>query len=275
MNAGALRVVVVDDEPLSVRRMQRALEGLPDVEVVGTAGDGIEAAGLIARLKPDLVFLDIRMPGLSGLDLAKSFAGDGSPLIVFVSAFDRFAVRAFEVAAVDYLLKPAPLDRLGEAVARARRRLAESETLRNYGELQQVVSALRAERDADAGAAPDAGEIWITHTLGRARLPAAEILRAEAERDYVRIHARDRSYLIRGPLHALACKLDPARFARVHRSALVQLDAVQEVVRSGAGGLVLVLEGGDRVPVGRTYAAGVLGLLGAARPQRARDAGRG
>jgi DNA-binding LytR/AlgR family response regulator len=264
MSERTLTAVLVDDEPLSIRRLQRGLDEIGGVRVVGAAQDAVAGAEAIASLRPDVVFLDIRMPSVSGLDLARALSGEDAPQIVFVSAFDSYAAAAFEVAAVDYLLKPAPLERLRAAVERVRRRLADRDAAQGAEELAQVLAALRAESGGERP--PPRGELWITHSLGRARLPATDIVRAVAERDYVRIHTRERSYLVRGPLQDLAAKLDPLQFARAHRSVLVRLDCVSEVVRRGASDLSLTLADGSRVPVGRTHAAKLLALLGAELP---------
>lgn len=246
-----LRVVIVDDEPLALRRLEIALSEIPGVEIVGRARDGEQGLEVIGQTKPDLVFLDVRMPSQSGLDLAGTLQSAGSPAVIFVTAYGRYATDAFDLAAVDYLLKPVEFARLKTAVDRARADLAARESSVRLAELNAVIAALREE--ADPVAQRYESEIWITERGGRVRVPVEEIECFEAERDYVRIHTGERSYLVRTSIRSLTERLDPSLFTRVHRSFLVQLDRVERIVRKNAGASALVLKSGREVPIGRRF----------------------
>lgn len=256
-----LRIALVDDEPPALRRLQMALEKARDVEVVGQAGNGEEALALIRRGGIDVVLLDIRMPGLSGLDLARAIDPAEAPAFIFVTAFSRFATDAFELAAVDYLLKPVEFERLHEALERARQSLQSRAARLRIAELEEVVAALRA---AEAGA-PESGfadEIWVPDRGDRLRLPVSLIDWVEAERDYVRIHSRGRSFLVRKAIRKLQAELDPADFLRVHRGALVRRDRIVRLARRPGGPAAVVLQSGAEVPVARRQAAQVRRVVG-------------
>ncbi|MBW8813567.1 MAG: response regulator transcription factor [Caulobacterales bacterium] len=260
--AAPLRVALVDDEPPALRRLQMAIAKTRDVEVVGQATSGPEALALIRRGGVDVVLLDIRMPGLSGLDLARAIKPEEAPAFIFVTAFSRFAADAFELAAVDYLLKPVEFDRLHEALERARQTLASRVARSRIAELEEVVAALRAA-EADAPADGFVDEIWAPDRGDRVRLPVALIDWVEAERDYVRIHSRGRSFLVRKAIRTLQAELDPAEFIRVHRGALVRRDRIVRLARRPGGPSAVVLQTGAEVPVARRQAAMVRKLVGA------------
>jgi two-component system LytT family response regulator len=216
-----MRVLVVDDEPLARRRLLRLLRNEPDVTVVGECGDGESALQTLARLAPDVLLLDVRMPGIDGLQVAAA-ARSPRPVIVFVTAYDQYAVAAFEREAVDYLLKPVDGARLRGAIDRARRRLR----LRHL----PVVSRGR-------GVFVPVGDIeWI-----------------EAARNAVGVHTAGAVHCVRGPLWRVLQRLDPARFRRVSRSAIVNVDRVREVLPWSHGDAVIVLQSGRRVRVSRRY----------------------
>ena len=247
-NAPALRVLVVDDEPLAAERLVRLCARLPGVEVVGTAADGQTALARTGEFAPDLMLLDIAMPGLDGVALARLLARrDPAPAVVFVTAHAAHAVTAFELAATDYLLKPVSLPRLEQAVARA--------------------AAARPARQATF-----LTEVWVPRGREMVRLGVDALDLLEAERDYVRLHARGQSFLLRVTLSELERRLDPARFVRVHRSAIVPLDRVRAVGR-GAGGWAVRLSTGASVRVGRSFQAALQRISGrpgfTAQPRRA------
>ncbi|WP_199556330.1 LytR/AlgR family response regulator transcription factor [Sandaracinobacteroides hominis] len=239
-----LKTLIVDDEPLAVERMQILCSRLAGVQLVGTASDSEAALRLIDALEPDLVFLDIAMPGLTGLDVANALEGrERAPAIVFVTAFDQFAVAAFDAAAVDYLLKPVAPERLEKAVARAAERLR-----------------IAAETPADAAPADAsryAREFWVPNRGELTRVAVADIDRIEAERDYMRLHAGNRSWLIHETIGALEARLDPAEFIRLHRSSIVRRDRVARLAHDGQGNWTAELEGGQQLRIGRTYLASV------------------
>lgn len=265
----ALRVLIVDDEPLARRRLEILLREQAAVELVGAAPDGFSARRMIAELSPDVVLLDIKMPGLTGLELLDALAGDGTcetappqvaPIVIFVTAFDRFALDAFERAAFDYLLKPVEPARLAASLARARESLADRAAAERVQELEEVLRNLRsgpAPDPAASDAAPSdrqvwAREIWIQERGGRASLPVAAIDWVAAERDYVRIHTASRSFLVRQSIGALAARLDPALFLRVHRSSLVRADRIVRI-RQASGRGAVTLSTGAEVAVSRRH----------------------
>jgi two-component system response regulator AlgR len=239
-----LKTLIVDDEPLAVERMQILCARLPGIQLVGTATDGEAALRLIDALEPDLVFLDIAMPGLTGLDVANALEGrQRFPAVVFVTAFDQFAVAAFDAAAIDYLLKPVAPDRLERAVQRVQER-------RRAGEaLPPSASEPAAQRYAQ--------EFWVPNRGELTRVAVADIDRIEAERDYMRLHAGNRSWLIHETIGALEARLDPAHFIRLHRSAIVRRDRITRLAHDGQGNWTAELTGGDQLRIGRTYLASV------------------
>lgn len=267
----ALRVVVVDDEPLARRGLELELRKIANLSLVGMAEDGDSGFDLIRSTRPDVVLLDVKMPIVDGLQLAGSLGEGGAPAIIFVTAFAQFALDAFKLAAIDYVLKPIAPDRLRAALERARSRVEQSTAAERAERLQMLVEALR--REEGAGETPGAA-IWVSGARGRQRLPLAEIEWFEAQRDYVRIHAGGRSCIQRGTLTDLNGKLNSEAFLRVHRSAIINLNAVAAIERRGGGLYSVRLASGIEVPVGRSYLsslrsritrAGVLQIRGSAR----------
>ena len=249
----ALRVLLVDDEPLALDRLTALFGDLDGVELVGTAREGREAAERIAALRPDLVMLDIQMPGKSGLRVAADLPEEARPEIVFVTAFEQYAPDAFDVEAADYLLKPVRLDRLRQAVERARRRRA----------MREAVERVRTS------AAPVVGEegryaqaIWVQVRGGRIRLPIERIEWIEAAKDYAMLHTATRSHIHRASMSALEALIDPAELIRVHRSTFVRPSLVTGVQRLGKGLFALEMRDGAVVQVGPSYAKAVLERLG-------------
>lgn len=254
-----LRIALVDDEPPALRRLQVAIDKTPDAQVVGQASSGEAALALIRQGGVDVVLVDIRMPGLSGLDLVRAVDPVTAPAFIFVTAFSRFATDAFELAAVDYLLKPVEFDRLREALDRARQALQSRAARTRIAELEEVVAALRGSEPAPGGFVE---EIWAPDRGDRVRLPVDLIDWVEAERDYVRIHSRGRSFLVRKAIRTLQAELDPAEFLRVHRGALVRRDRIVRLARRAGGPCTVVLQSGAEVPVARRQAAAVRQLIG-------------
>lgn len=239
-----MRILVVDDEPLALERLEALLGEFPDVEVVGRALDGDEAAELIEQLKPDIALLDIQMPNRDGMSLARSLKEGPDTEVVFVTAFDHFAAEAFEVDAVDYLLKPVEPARLKLAIERARRR-----RLADGGKAGEVFEA----SEPPAQAEPYTTTLWVRRTRGLVRVEIAGVEWIEAARDYVLLHTLSRSHMYRTTMEALARRLDPVVMVRVSRSAFVRRDAVVRALRRGRGSMVLELADGAEIPVGNTY----------------------
>lgn len=238
-----LRVLLADDEPLALQRLTALLSTETDVAIVGRAEDGDEAAALIAAERPDLVFLDIRMPKQGGLALARSLIDDSSVEVVFVTAFDHFASEAFDLDAVDYLLKPVKASRLSIALDRARRRRA-----------AQPAPLAPAKAPEPAPPSPSAlAGFWLPHRDGSFWVPIDTIDWIEAAGDYVILHTPRRSHILRSTMDAIQTQLGAEIVVRVSRSAFVRRDAVARVVRQGAG-LVVVLHDRTAVRVGSTFA---------------------
>ncbi|WP_129793052.1 LytTR family DNA-binding domain-containing protein [Sphingosinicella sp. CPCC 101087] len=258
-----LRILTVDDEPLALLRLEQALRRIPDVAHVGAAASCREALDSIHSLRPDVVLLDISMRDGSGFDVVDRLNGEAPPAIVFVTAFDHFAVRAFETKAVDYVLKPVSSQRLGEAIGRARDRLESVDAANQLAELRLVVDELRREL-RDGKAAVTRAELWIRGNVGGyVRIFSDEIEWVKAEDDYVRLHVGDKSYLMRSSLRALAPKIDADRqFVRVHRAALVRKSAIRAVHRLPIGRLEVELQSGQRIPTGRVYARQLKAVIG-------------
>ncbi|NIJ19169.1 DNA-binding LytR/AlgR family response regulator [Sphingomonas naasensis] len=248
-----LRVLLVDDEPLALRRLATLFADIDDTEVVGTATTGREAEERIEALCPDLVMLDISMPQKSGLRVASDLGSGERPEIVFVTAFEQYAPDAFEVEAADYLLKPVRFDRLRQAVERARRRR----------EQRDAVDRLAAMPQSDAPARGEA--IWIQVPTGQIRLPVDQIEWIEAAKDYVMLHTATRSYIHRISMTALEVLLESSALMRVHRSTFIRPALVAGVQRLGRGLIALEMRDGAVVQVGPSYVKAVLARLGLAR----------
>jgi two-component system response regulator AlgR len=232
----SLRLLVVDDEPLAVERLQILLARIPETALVGTASDGEAALRLAEGVAPDAVLLDIAMPGMDGIDVARALARlPKPPKVIFVTAFDTFAVAAFDIDAVDYLMKPVTPDRLERAVERVRERLQNGAT----------EPAKVAPRHLE--------EFWVSEASGLVRLAVRDIDRISAERDYMRLHAGKRSWLINHTIAKLEEELDPALFVRIHRSAMVRRDYVCGLRRDDTGRWYARFPDGEEQKVGRLY----------------------
>ena len=261
MTTPALTVLLADDEPLALRRLQRLVCEVADIRIVATAADGDQALALARETAAQVVIIDIKMPGLDGVSVARALAGPGDgPVVIFATAFDRYAVQAFDLAAVDYLLKPFDGPRVAEALGRARAQIQAREAEQRIGELRAIVQNLRAA-PRDPGGGGFETELWIDGRGGARRILLCDLDWIEAERDYVRLHVGDRGHLVRDSIRGLVARLDPAAFVRIHRSAVVQRDRVVQLASRPGGGLVAVLSTGMRLPVGRSHAAALRRLF--------------
>jgi two-component system LytT family response regulator len=238
-----LRVLIVDDEAVARRRLRRMLAAETGVTVVGECEDGRSALDAIASTAPDLVLLDVQMPERDGFDVLRAIPAAEMPAVIFVTAFDRYALRAFDVHAVDYLLKPFTPDRLTAAIGRARERIASRTAASGPAALAET---LRRERRY-------LSRVTITSASRAVVVDLRDVDWIAAEDNYVRLHTRGRHYLRRGTLKALEQQLDPASFVRVHRSALVRIDRIAEIHAAGHGDGNLVLRDGTTVPLSRTW----------------------
>lgn len=248
-----LRVLAVDDEVLALRRLRLMLQAMPYVEQVGEADGVRDALAKIESLAPDVLLLDIRMRDGSGFDLVQALARRATaPAIVFVSAFNRFAVRAFETSAVDYLLKPIERDRLGKALQRARERRGEADAVQRVAELQEIIGNLRAAA-ADEGDPAYEPEFWVRKGNALVKVPVDSIEWVASEDEYVRLNTATDSYLMRGSIRQLESRLDPARFVRIHRRWLVRKAAIVELRAVGLGRVEAVLRSGKHFKAGRVY----------------------
>jgi two-component system, LytTR family, response regulator len=254
----ARRVVIADDEPLARERLRMLLARRPEYRVVAECENGVQAVEAIAAERPDIVFLDIKMPALDGLEVVQALSeqdpgGAEGPAVVFVTAFDEFAVRAFEVNALDYLLKPVDRPRLDRALERAEHRLT-----RAGGGLDPAMLAfletLRAERGLPSRfLVRGKGELYFVR--------ADSIDWADAQGNYVRLHAEGRAHLVRDTLKAFEAKLDPAKFVRIHRSAIVNIERVVRIEPYVNGEYVVTLRDGARLTTSRTHGARLHELL--------------
>lgn len=249
-----LTILIVDDEPLATRRLKVLIERGQGLRLVGVAVDGEDAIEAIATLKPDVVLLDVQMPGLDGFEVVDRLAAMPSPAIIFVTAFDQHASRAFGAQAVDYLLKPVEAARLYAALDRARDRVDQIDAARQVAELLEIIANLRRV-SAASPAKRFESEFWVKSLGEIVRVPVDTIERIESERDYVRLHTRERSFLHREPLGDIEKRLDPDAFLRVHRSTIVRRSCVEAIGKSLSRTPVLRLFSGETVPVGRSYSA--------------------
>ncbi len=238
-----IRAAIVDDEPLARESLKLLLAKHEDVEIVGEARHGRDAIAVIRARRPDVVFLDIQMPGMSGLDVLREI-DPASAAFVFVTAYDRYAIDAFERRALDYLLKPYTDARFDEVLARVREHLK----ARSLQQLGERVVAMLAETAPAAGAG---GTLAIKDGRRTLLLPWADIEWIEASDYYARVHARGTSHLLRESLKSLERSLDPARFVRVHRSAIVNRERVRAIETLPSGDAIAVLDSGERVRVSR------------------------
>jgi two-component system LytT family response regulator len=242
---GDIRVLVADDEPLARRGVRQLLTRHADMTVVGESRNGQETVLALDALKPDLLFLDVQMPGMDGFAVLRAREPGRLPCVVFVTAHDQFAVRAFEAHALDYLVKPLNIERFEAALARVRERLRMMQASDYARKLTALLAAARAEREKKG-----IQRLVVSTSTSEVVVPVAEIDWISAYDYYARLHVGAKAYLVRESLSSLESRLDPTRFARAHRAAIVQLDRVREL-RTTARGDVAILRDGSRIPVSR------------------------
>src|SRR3954447_8380568 len=246
MQTASTRVLIVDDEPLARERLRTLLADEPGMEVAGEAADGGGAADAIRALDPDLVFLDVQMPGSSGFDVIETVGAARMPFVIFVTAFDRYALRAFDVHALDYLLKPFDRDRFSDALARARDRIERS----SNGDLERRLLAI--VNDLKPG--PQSLERFVIKSGGRVFfLRAEDIEWIEAAGNYVKLHVGAETHVFRETMNSLEARLNPSVFFRIHRSHIVNIERVRELQPWFNGEYVVFLTSGARLTLSRGY----------------------
>lgn len=267
-----MRVLIVDDELLARQRVRRLLQAEDEVEVVGEAADGHEAVAMIRTMAPDLVCLDVQMPGLDGFGVLRALDGGPVPLVLFITALDDHAQRAFEVHAVDYVLKPVEPERFRQAFQRARAQQAQAAASQRLGMLLESARRMAEPTAADDGLGPHAPLRPAAHLLAAAQPASAYTARLlvrqdgrmlfvkvadvdwiEADRNYVRLHAGDAVHTVRERIRVLADALDPRRFARIHRSTVVNLTRVREIKPWYSGDAIVILHDGTQLRLSRHY----------------------
>lgn len=254
-----IRTILVDDEKLAIQGLQLRLEPFDDVEIIGTCSNGREAIRKIKTEKPDLVFLDIQMPGFDGFSVVKGIMEIEPPLIVFVTAYQEHAIRAFEANAVNYLMKPVDEEKLADTIERVRQRIAEKKSAEEAEKLKNVLTEVApdaaeefAEGETEAAErfeklinVKDRGQIF--------RVEVGSIEYIEAAGDYMCIYTGDNSLILRETMKDLEKRLDPRKFQRVHRSTIINLDQVRQVKPHTNGECFLMLDSGAEVKVSRSY----------------------
>jgi two-component system LytT family response regulator len=258
----SIRTILVDDEPLATQGLRLRLQAHEDVEIIATASNGREAIRAIKTDKPDLVFLDIQMPGFDGFSVIQGLLEVEPPLFVFVTAYDQYALKAFEAQAVDYLMKPVEEDRLAATMERVRQRLAERRGADEAGRLKEALEE-HAPAAADQLAGEVSGEGHASNRFERMinikdqgqifRVDVDTIEKIDAAGDYMCITTTNNTLILRETMKDLEKRLDPRRFQRVHRSTIVNLDLVRQVKPHTNGECFLVLNSGSEVKVSRSY----------------------
>ena len=239
-----MRALLVDDEPLARQRIRQLLKNEADVEIAGEAGNGMEAVRLIEELQPDLVFLDVQMPELDGFGVVDAIGVDRMPATLFVTAYDQHAVKAFEVHALDYLLKPFDRERFQKALARVRE--WRGRPVRDPQPFESLLAEIRKDHPTPDRFLVRTGERYVL-------VKAASIQWIEAEDNYVRLHVEGESHLMRQTMAGILERLDPKQFRRIHRSAIVNLDFVRELQSWTGGDMLVLMRDGTRLTLSRTY----------------------
>jgi two-component system, LytTR family, response regulator len=253
-----IRTIIVDDEPLARDGVRLHLAAEEDIEIVGEAASGEEAVALIETARPDLLFLDVQMPGLDGFAVLDAISPARMPVTIFTTAFDEFALRAFDAHAIDYVLKPYDARRFHQAIERARVQLNGRRGSSTDDRLDSLLDELRTRnRYLERLVVRSGGRILI--------LRVAEIDWIEAASNYVRLHAGGREYLLRETMTALESKLDPMQFVRIHRSTIVQVDRIRELEPLFQGDYVVVLDDATRLTSSRGYRDRLQELLQSSR----------
>lgn len=263
MTEEKIRVMLVDDEPLALRGLKLRLQQFPEIEIIAECANGREAVKQIKALDPDAVFLDIQMPGLDGFGVVRALLGGPAPLIVFVTAYDKYAIDAFEANALDYIVKPVEEERLKDAIHRVREALKSKAASSRESKLIEMLASL-SDDDRDRIKELINDPEWSDKQRYAERLSfkdgskvvvlmADEIEWIDAAGDYMCIHAGGKTHIIRETMKALTAKLDPSRFQRVHRSVIVNIAKVKELHPHSNGEYFLILDNGQELKLSRSY----------------------
>ncbi|MBR0553815.1 LytR/AlgR family response regulator transcription factor [Stakelama marina] len=247
-----LRAVLSDDEPLALDRLADLVGRLPDIEIAATAGNGDETLAAVERQEPDIVFLDVEMPGLDGFDVVEELLRreSAAPLVVFVTAYPEFAAHAFDTGAIDFLTKPVRIGRLETAIERVRQAIEDRSARERLVAIGEQLHRLREERQTHIRRDR---HLWVTRRGEMVRVDLDAVIFVQAEGEYVRLQMGDHDHLHREPISTLLTRLDPDRYVRIHRSYIVDRDRVVGLRRRVTGSYVVTLEDGTELPVGRSF----------------------
>jgi two-component system LytT family response regulator len=249
-----IRAVIVDDEELGRDRLQSLLEQQPDVEIIGVCADGPSAVEMIERAQPDLVFLDVQMPGMDGFEVIENLDPSHLPAVVFVTAHDGHAIRAFEIHALDFLLKPFDQTRFEKALERARAQLARNKGPVIDSRIVSLLEELREERKyPERLIVKSSGRVFFVRT--------EEIDWVEASGNYVKIHTKSEAHLLRESMKNMEAKLDPKIFVRIHRSAIVNIDRIKELEPWFHGEYIVIMRDGTRLTASRVFSDRLSALI--------------
>ncbi|MFL5241280.1 MAG: LytR/AlgR family response regulator transcription factor [Gemmataceae bacterium] len=252
-----IRVLIADDEPLARQRVRKLLDGDPDVQVVGECADGSETVDAVRQKKPDLLFLDIQMPTLDGFDVLEALGPENMPATIFVTAYDRYAIKAFEVHALDYLLKPFDRERFRKALQRAKNYLGRPQQLEAGKKLDNLLADVREDRKPlERVVIKSASRVFFLRT--------EEIDWIEAAGNYLRLHVGKDFHLLRETMNSFEAKLDPARFVRIHRSYIVNVERIKELQPYFHGDYAVILKDGKQLTLSRSHRPKLQTLVGEA-----------
>ncbi|MGQ0430583.1 MAG: LytR/AlgR family response regulator transcription factor [Gammaproteobacteria bacterium] len=261
--AGRIRAIIVDDEPLARRGLELRLRACPDIDVIAQCGNGREAVEAVAAHSPDLMFLDIEMPGVDGFEVLRRVPQASMPMVVFVTAFDRYAIEAFEAHALDYLLKPLVDERFERTMAHVRDQFAQRRSVRHREQLVSLLASVTGTGQLDAEELIAKGADGLPRRfpevlpirLGRetVRLPMSSIEWVDAAGDYMCVHTEGRTHVVRATMKQFEERLDPTSFQRIHRSTIVNIRRIRKLKAHTNGEYFLTLDGGHELKLSRSY----------------------
>lgn len=263
MQTKKIKTLLVDDEPLALKGLRLRLEEFEDVEIVGTAANGREAIKKIRAEKPELVFLDIQMPGLDGFDVVKALANEELPIIIFATAFDKYAIQAFETHASDYLLKPIDEERLEQAIIKVREQIAEHIAIEQNAKLIDLIRSLDTPPEIELSEILTSDDISAKKQFeshfnikDRGEITLVDVSTIEwidAAGDYMCLHTNSKTHILRETMKNMDKRLDPDVFKRIHRSTIVNINMIEKLHPANGGKYVLILKNGSEVQASRNY----------------------